>query len=123
MLPYATTITISVACQSCEASQVSFDPANGDPGRIDSDFRVGGTNDPATDASTIDCDNCTAQPADGFFSLHGNLTNCRGVAAENQDMGQIVEALLQNCMDGSHGSVEYAGTKVNSVQCTEAPIP
>ncbi|KAK5971339.1 C6 domain-containing protein, partial [Trichostrongylus colubriformis] len=105
----------SVACQRCTAAQVSFDSANGDPGRIDSDFRLE-TNDPATGCLRLTAI-CTAQA--GFFSFMEFNVIERG-PAENQNMGQVTEALLE-CMNGAWF---YAGIRqVNSVQCTEAPLP
>ncbi|KAK5984677.1 hypothetical protein GCK32_007779 [Trichostrongylus colubriformis] len=72
-----------IACQSCTASQVSFDPSNGDPGRIDSDFRLE-TNDPATGCLRLTAI-CTAQA--GFFSFM-EFNVVEGGPAENQNMGQ-----------------------------------
>ncbi|KAK5967101.1 C6 domain-containing protein, partial [Trichostrongylus colubriformis] len=78
-----TTAAPVLACQSCTASQVSFDPSNGDPGRIDSDFRLE-TNDPATGCLRLTAI-CTAQA--GFFSFM-EFNVVEGGPAENQNMGQ-----------------------------------
>ncbi|KHJ92107.1 hypothetical protein OESDEN_08013 [Oesophagostomum dentatum] len=79
-----TTTTVALtACQTCKASQVSFDMANGDPGRIDSSFRME-TNDPATGCLRLTAI-CTAQA--GFFAFM-EFNVVEGGPAENQDMGQ-----------------------------------
>ncbi|KAK6037393.1 hypothetical protein COOONC_25102 [Cooperia oncophora] len=74
------------------------------------------TNDPATGCLRLTAI-CTAQ-AGSFAFMEFNVVE--GGPAENQDMGQTVEALLE-CMDGAWF---YRGVRqVNSVQCTEAPLP
>ncbi|EPB74244.1 hypothetical protein ANCCEY_06673 [Ancylostoma ceylanicum] len=113
--PTRTTTTVApTACMTCMASQVSFDKANGDPGRIDSSFRLE-MPDPATGCLRLTAI-CTAQQ--GFFAFMEFNVN-QGGPAENQNMGQVVEALLE-CMNGAWF---YMGIRqVNSVQCTEAPL-
>ncbi|KAK6749789.1 hypothetical protein RB195_002037 [Necator americanus] len=110
----ATTAAALTPCMTCMASQVSFDKANGDPGRIDSSFRLE-MPDPATGCLRLTAI-CTAQVGLIAF-MEFNVVE--GGPAENQNMGQIVEALLE-CMNGAWF---YRGIRqVNSVQCTEAPF-
>ncbi|XGW31215.1 hypothetical protein V3C99_009851 [Haemonchus contortus] len=102
-------------CQRCAATQVDFDTANGEPGRFDATFRLE-TNNPDTGCKRLTAI-CTAQ--EGFFSFM-EFNVIEGGPAENQDNGRTVEALLE-CMDGAWF---YRGIRqVNSVQCTEAPLP